>query len=63
MKNNAEKNKIQGGLTNSGLRDLKEEIEDMSNKEKKIDNPNEIVNIVGKILEFNRQQQGSGLKH
>ena len=63
MKDNAEKNKIQGGLTNSGLRDLKEEIEDMSNKEKKIDNPNEIVNIVGKILEFNRQQQGSGLKH
>ena len=50
-------------MTNSGLRDSKEEIEDMSNKEKKIDNPNEIVNIVGKILEFNRQQQGSGLKH
>ena len=28
-KNNSEKNKIQVGLINSGLRDLKEEIEDM----------------------------------
>ena len=31
-------------------------------KEKKIKKPNEIVDIVENILEFNRQQQGHGLK-
>ena len=31
-------------------------------KKKKIKKPNEIVNIVEDILEFNRQQQGQGLK-
>ena len=63
-KNNSEKNKIQVGLINSGLRDLKEEIEDMGEqkKKKKIENPDKIVNIVEMILEFNRQQQGQGLK-
>ena len=49
-------------LVNSGLRDLKEEIEDMSEEEKEIENPNEIINLVGNILEINRQQQGKGLK-
>ena len=41
----------------------------MSDKENEIENPNEIVDIVEKILEFNRQQQqqqqqqqGQGLK-
>ena len=29
----------------------------MSEEEKEIENPNEIMDIVGKILEFNRQQQ------
>ena len=48
-KNNAERNKIQVNFNNSGLRDLKEEFEDMSKLEKE-------------ILEFNRQQQGQGLK-
>ena len=48
-KNNAERNKIQVSFNNSGLRDLKEEFEDMSKQEKE-------------ILEFNRQQQGQGLK-
>ena len=48
-KNNAERNKIQVNFNNSGLRDLKEEFEDMSKQEKE-------------ILEFNRQQQGQGLK-
>ena len=48
-------------MTNSGLRDLKEEIKDMSEQEKETENPNEIVDFE-KILEFNRQQQGQGLK-
>ena len=48
-KNNAERNKIQVNFNNSGLRDLKEGFEDMSKQEKE-------------ILEFNRQQQGQGLK-
>ena len=62
LKNNPEKNKIRVNLINSGLRDLKEEIEDMSEEEKETKNPNEIVDIVENILEFNRQQQGQGLK-
>ena len=34
----------------------------MSEQEKETENPNEIVNLVENILEFNRQQQGLGLK-
>ena len=36
----------------------------MHEQEKNIENPNEVVDIVEKILiiEFNRQQQGQGLK-
>ena len=56
------KNKILVRLTDSGLTDLKEETEDMSESKKETKNPNEIVDIVEKILEFNRQQQGEGLK-
>ena len=55
LKNNAKKNKIQTSLINSGLRDLKEEIEDMSQQGKETENPNEIVDFIEKILEFNRQ--------
>ena len=60
--NNPEKNKIQVGLINDGLKDLKEEIKLMSEQEKETENPNEIVNLVENILEFNRQQQGQRLK-
>ena len=49
-------------MINSGLRDLKEKIEDMSEQEKETENPNEIVNFVEKIIEFNRQQQGQRLQ-
>ena len=62
LRNNPERNKIQVGLINSGLRDLKEEIEDMGEQEKQTENPDEIANIVKMILQFNRQQQGQGLK-
>ena len=62
LKNNPEKNKIRVNLINSGLRDLKEEIEDMSEEEKETKNSNRIIDIVENILELNRQQRGQGLK-
>ena len=34
----------------------------MSEQEKETENPNEIVDIVGMILEFNGKQEGQGLK-
>ena len=55
-KNNKKMNRTQVNLINSGLRDLKEEIENMSEQEKRIKNPNGVVDIVEMILEFNRQQ-------
>ena len=58
LKNKPEKNKIKVNLINSGLRDLEEEIEDMSEEEKETKNPNGIIDIVENILEFNRQQRG-----
>ena len=60
--NNPEENKIQVNLINSGSRDLKEENESMNRQEKEIENPYGILNIVETIPEFNRQQQGKGLK-
>ena len=60
--NNKERNEVQVITINSGLRDLKEEIEDTSDQEEETENPNEVVNIVEIILEFNRQQQGQDLK-
>ena len=47
-KNNDLVNVIKGGSS-----DLKNEIENMGQKEKEIEKPNKIVDIVGKILEFN----------
>ena len=55
-KNKKKRNRTQVNLINSGLRDLKEEIENMSEQEKRIKNPNGVVDIVEMILEFNRQQ-------
>ena len=45
-------------LINSGLKDLKEEIEKMSEKEKEIEKPDKIVEILEMILKFNKQNQG-----
>ena len=42
-------------MIESGLRDLKKEIEDMGEQGKETENPNEIVDIVKNIFEFNRQ--------
>ena len=47
----------------SGLSDLKNETENISEEEKEIEKSNEIIDIVEVILEFNKQnQQGQGLK-
>ena len=62
LRNNPERNKIQVDLINSGRKNLKKEIGDMSKEEIKIGNPNQTVNLVEKILAFNRQQQGQILK-
>ena len=44
-------------MIKGGLSDLKNEIKEMSDNEKETEKPNEIVDIVEKILEFNRQNQ------
>ena len=50
-------------MINSGLGDLKNEIENMNEEEKEIAKPNEIVDIVEKKFEFNDQtHRGVGLK-
>ena len=61
-KNNPEWKKIQVNLIKGLLRDLKEKIEDMSQQEIENENPNETVDIVEMILEFNGQRQMQGLK-
>ena len=54
---------IYGVIINSGLKDLKEEIKNMSKKEIKIEKSDEIVRVVEMILKFNKQnQQGKGIK-
>ena len=61
--NDKNKNSKLVELIKSGLRDLRNEIENMSREEKQIEKPNEIVNIVERILEFNNlNQRGQGLK-
>ena len=50
-------------VINSGLHDLKDEIEKMSKEEIEIKKPDKIVNIVEEILEFSKKiQSGGGLK-
>ena len=55
--NDKYKNKDLVNVIKSGLTDLKNETENMSEVEKEIEKPNEIVNIVEEILEFNKQKQ------
>ena len=59
------KNSSLVNLIKSGLSDLKNEIEEMSKKEKKIEQPDRILEIIKKIIDFNieiQKQQGRGLK-
>ena len=62
--NDKEKNNELVNMINSGLKDLKEEIKKMSKEEIENERPDEIVNIVEMILDFNKQnqQKGQGLK-
>ena len=60
--NDKYKNSKLGNVIKSGLNDLKNEIENMS--EEKNWKPNDIVNIVEEIIEFNKQkQEGKGIKY
>ena len=50
-------------VINSGLKDLKTQIKDTSEEERKTEDPDKIVEIVKEILKFNKQvQQRKGLK-
>ena len=61
--NDRYKNKQLVNLIKSGFIDFKNEIKTMGEKEKQIEKPYKIVDIVVNILELNRQQQqGHGLK-
>ena len=63
--NDTEKNNKLINLINSGLKDLKEEIKKMSEAEIEDEGPESIVEIVEKIVKFNRQnqQKGQGYKN
>ena len=61
--NDRKKNNKLVSVINSGLKDLEDEVEDMSEEERKNEKPDEIVKIVKEILEFNKKnQKGQGLK-
>ena len=51
--NDKKKNNRLVNVIKSGLSDLKNGIEDMGEKEKEIEKPNEVIDVVEKILEFN----------
>ena len=55
--NDTEKNNKLINLINSRLKDLKEEIKKMSQAEIENEDPESIVEIVEKILKFNKQNQ------
>ena len=58
------KNKLVN-IINSGSSDLKDEIKKMSEdqKKKKIEQPDKVLKILNKIIDFNKQiQEGLGLK-
>ena len=61
--NDKEKNSLLVNVVNNGLRDLMEEINKMSKKERQIEKTDKIVTIIKRTLKFNEQQQsGRGLK-
>ena len=60
---NTQKNKELEKVIKSGLVDLDKRIKTMSDDEKKIEKPNEIVDAVVALLDLNEQnQKGKGLK-
>ena len=62
--NDKEKNSNLVDMFNSALKDLKEDIKNMSEAEKEIEKPDEIVRVAEMILEFNKikQQKRQGIK-
>ena len=61
--NDKEKNSKLVNIFNGGLKDLEKEIKEMSEKERKIEKPYNIVKDVKNILEINKyNQEGKGLK-
>ena len=61
--NDEKKNSKLVDVIKSGLSDLKNETKNMDEKEKETEKPNEIIDVVEKILEFNKHNQlGQGLK-
>ena len=59
---NTERNNIQVALIRNAFIDFNNKINSISENETRFEQPNETVNIGEKILEFNRQQSGQGLK-
>ena len=61
--NDKEKNSKLVEIFNSGLKDLEEEIKNMSKRKRKNEKPHNIVKVVKKILDFNEHsQEGKGFK-
>ena len=61
--NDKEKNNKLVNIFKSGLRDLENEIEVMSKRERKNKKPNNILTVVKNILKFNKHaQEGKGIK-
>ena len=61
--NDKKKNNDSVIMIKSGLSDLKKEIGNMNEGEKEIEKPNEIIDIVEKIIDLNEQnQRGQGPK-
>ena len=61
--NDKKKNHELENMINSGIEDLKKEIEEMSEEEKENEKPDKIVEVVREIIKFNKQnQEGKGIK-
>ena len=60
---NTYNNGVNVSLIRSGLRDLRSAFKQMSKHEKETENPDEAVNLVEKIVDFNKQnEEGQGIK-
>ena len=60
--NDKEKNRLLVSVANSGIKDLKEEINKMSEKKRQIEKPDKILKIVEEILKFHKQLKKEKVK-
>ena len=61
--NDEKKNSTLVDVIKSGLSDLKNETKNMDEEEKETEKPNEIIDVVEEIIEFNKKKKGGkGLK-